>query len=139
MTIKQLSEADIYLIAIYPDKEKDPEDLDASVTGSIRYKKSCQLPAGSKLLIQLRNTSYADAPSPVIAEKEIVDPGSSPVKFELKYDSSDIKARNLYSISGSIYGPSGQLLFINDTVYEVITHGHPNKINLPLIIVKAEC
>ena len=139
MTIKQLSEADIYLIAIYPDKEKDPEDLDASVTGSIRYKKSCQLPAGSKLLIQLRNTSYADAPSPVIAEKEIVDPGSSPVKFELKYDSSDIKARNLYSIAGSIYGPSGQLLFINDTVYEVITHGHPNKINLPLIIVKAEC
>ena len=139
MTMKQLPDGDIYLIAIYPDKEKDPEDLDASVTGNVRYKQSCQLPAGSQLLIQLRNTSHADAPSPLIAEKELVDPGSSPVKFELQYDSSDIKARNLYSIAGSIYGPSGQLLFINDTVYEVITRGHPSKINLPLIIVKADC
>ncbi len=139
MTIKQLQDVDIYLIAIYPDKEKDPADLDASVTGSISYKQSCQLPEGSKLLIQLRDTSYADAPSPLIAEKEIVDPGTSPVKFELKYDSSDIKARNLYSVAGIIYGPSGQLLFINDTTYEVITQGNLSKINLPLIIVKADC
>ena len=127
MTIKQLSGADIYLIAIYPDEEKSPEDLDAAVTGSIRYKKSCQLPEGSKLVIQLRDTGYADAPSPLIAEKEIINPGTSPVKFELKYDSSDIENRNLYSVSGSIYGPGGQLLFINDTIYEVITPGPSDK------------
>ena len=84
MTIDQLDDADIYLIAIYPDEEKTPEELDASVTGSINYKKSCQLPEGSKLVIQLRDTSYADAPSLLIAEKEIVDPGGSSVKFELK-------------------------------------------------------
>ena len=139
MTINQLDGADIYLITIYPDEEKTPEELDASITGSIRYKKSCQLPEGSKLVIQIRDTGYADAPSPLIAEKEIVDPGGSPVKFELKYDSSDIENRNLYSVSGSIYSPDGQLLFINDTIYEVITHGNPSKINLPLIIVKADC
>ena len=139
MTIDQLDDADIYLIAIYPDEEKDPEDLDASITGSISYKKSCQLPEGSKLVIQLRDTGRADAPSPLIAEKEIVDPGTSPVKFEFQYDSSDIEDRDLYGVSGSIYGPGGKLLFINDTVYEVITRGNPTKINLPLIIVKANC
>ena len=139
MTIDQLADADIYLIAIYPDEEKTPEELDASVTGSINYKKSCRLPEGSKLVIQIRDTSYADGPSLLIAEKEIIDPGGSPVKFELKYDSSDIENRNLYSVSGSIYSPDGQLLFINDTVYEVITRGNPSKINLPLIIVKADC
>ena len=133
MKIGQIGGTDVHLIVVYPDEEKSPEELDASINGNIRYKNSCQLPADTKLIIQLRDTGLADAPSPVIAEQEIVDPGRSPVKFELKYDSDDIGARNLYSVSGSIRDPNGKLLFINDTVYEVITRGNPVKINLPLV------
>ena len=135
MNINQIDGADVHLITVYPDEQKLPEDLDASVSGSIRYKKSCQLPAGSKLTIQLRDVSYQDTPSPVIAEQEVVDPGSSPVRFELGYDSDDIEDRNLYSISGQIRDPDGELLFINDTIYEVITRGNPVKLGLPLVAV----
>ena len=133
MKINQIDGTDVHLIVVYPDEEKSPEELDGSISGSIRYKNSCQLPTGSKLTIQIRDVSYQDSPSPLIAEQETANPGSSPFKFELKYDSSDIKARNLYDISGKINAPDGKLLFINDTSYEVITRGNPVKVNLPLI------
>lgn len=134
--IGQINNIDVHLVAVRPDREKTPEELDAAITGNINYQKSCQLPAGSKLTIKLLDASLADAVSPIIAETEIIDPGSSPVKFELKYDSNDINSRNSYSLSGRIDGPDGQLLFINDTIYEVITRGHPTKLNLPLVKVK---
>ncbi len=133
MKIDQIDGVDVHLITIYPDEEKSPEQLDASVSGSIHYGNNCQLPPGTKLTIQIRDVSLQDTPSPLIVEQEIVDPGGSPVKFELKYDSNDIKARNLYSISGRINDPDGKLLLINDTSYEVITNGNPVRVDLPLV------
>ncbi len=135
VNIGQIDGTDVHLISIYPDGEKSPEELDAAISGSIRYQKSCQLPTGSKLTIQIRDVSYQDTPSPLIVEQEIVDPGKSPVEFELRYDSDDIEARNSYGISGAIRDPDGKLLFTNDTAYEVITRGNPVKLSLPLIAV----
>lgn len=135
--LSRVNNLDVYLVAIRPDQEKTPDELDAAVSGTIRYQKSCQLPAGSKLSIRLLgNVNLADAPTPIIAETEIVDPGPSPVEFELKYDSSDIETWVAYSLSGRIEDPGGRLLFVTDTVYEVITRGQPNRINLPLVKVR---
>ena len=139
LSVDELDEIDVHLIVIYPDKIKSDEELDAVLTGSIRYSRKCMLPEGAKLVIQLRDVSYADAPSLLIAEKEILDPGDAPVRFELRYDSSDLEERRLYAISGQIYGPGGSLLFVNDTVYEVITRGNPSRIGLPLVRVGASC
>lgn len=136
MKLGQIDGLDVHLLTIRPDTPKDPEELDAAVTGTVRYQKSCRLPAGSKLVVQIIDSSLADAPSPLVAETEIVDPGQSPVSFEIKYDSSDIVKYNLYSLTGKILDPNGRLLFINDTVYEVITRNHPNRVNLPLVKVK---
>ena len=48
-----------------------------SVSGSIEYGDGAVLPRGSKLSIQLRDVSYADAPSLLIAETIIVNPRSA--------------------------------------------------------------
>ena len=132
--LKNLS---IDLVVINPPKDSTLiEELDASVTGSTTYKRQAKLPQGSKLIVQIRDTGMADAPSDLIAEQVIVNPGKSPVKFEVKYDTDKIEERNLYSMSIRIESPTGQLLFINDTVYEVITRGHPNKVRVPLVSIR---
>ena len=109
------------------------EELDASVKGSITYNRQADLPEGSRLIVQIRDTGRADAPSDLIAEQVIVNPGKSPVQFEVKYDTDKIMDRNLYSLQIRIVGSDDKLLFINDTVYEVITRGHPNQIRVPLV------
>ncbi len=132
--LKNLS---IDLTVVNPPKDSTlTEELDASVTGNITYNRQAELPEDSKLIVQIRDTSLADASSDLIAEQIIINPGKSPVQFEVRYNTDKIKTRNLYSMSIRIEDPGGQLLFINDTVYEVITRGHPNKVRVPLISIR---
>ena len=111
--------------------------FDSAVSGVIVYDNSVALPQGSKLSLQLRDTSYADASSILITEKVIVDPGPSPLSFYLPYKKADIDSRNTYSISARIVDPDGRLLFINDTSYEVITRSKPSKVEMELKIVNS--
>ena len=107
--------------------------LTPSVTGSVDYGQSNVLPRGSKLVIQLRDTTYQDTSSELIAEEVIVNPDQSPVKFKLDYRPADIEEGSLYSMNVSIYDNDGRLIFANDTSFEVITDGNPSKVNIPLI------
>ena len=107
-----------------------------SVTGSIDYGQSTVLPKGSKLVIQLRDTTYQDASSELIAEEVIVNPDQSPVRFKLDYKPADIKEDNLYSVSIHIYSNDGRLLFVNEISFEVITDGNSSKVNIPLVEVQ---
>ncbi len=110
--------------------------LTPSVTGSVDYGQSTVLPQGSKLVIQLRDTTYQDASSELIAEEVIVNPAQSPVKFKLDYKPADIKEDSLYSMNVRIFDNDGRLLFINDTSFEVITDGNPSRLNIPLVEVQ---
>ena len=107
----------------------------ASVTGTIAYPGSAALPPGAELTVRLEDVSRADAPSVTIAERVIANPGQSPIRFEIGYDPADIDDRFDYSIQATItHGDT--LLFINDTVYSVLTWGYPNSVDMVLVSVQ---
>ncbi len=108
----------------------------SSVTGTVTYSERIELTPGATLIVQIRDTSYADASAELIAEQVISDPGQVPIKFEVDYDPDDIDSRNTYSVSARIEESDGRLAFINDTAYDAITGGNPKKVNMVLVLVE---
>ena len=123
-------------IVAKPDGDKHVQ-TNASVTGSVTYRERIALSPDSTVYVQLLDTSYQDAPSTLIAEQVIHNPGQVPIKFKIDYDRDDLDEGNIYSISASITGPDGSLLFINDTAYDVITWGNPSNVDMLLVMVDA--
>lgn len=106
---------------------------DASVTGTVTYRERMALTPGAKLVVELRDVSYADASAPLIARQTIVGPGQVPIRFEVHYSREDIISGNRYSVSAEIIESDGRLAFTNDTVHEVITHGNPDRVDMVLV------
>ena len=111
-------------------------DPNASVTGSVTYRERLGLTPGAALVVELRDVSYADAPAPLIARQTISGPGQVPIKFEVKYNRQDINPRNTYAVSARIVESDGRLAFTNDTAYDVITRGNPDKVDILLVLVE---
>lgn len=109
---------------------------DASVRGTITYRERIALTPDAVVTVQLRDTSYADAASVLIAEQIISSPGQVPIDFELRYVSDEIDDRNTYSISAAITEGDGRMAFTNDTAYDVITRGNPRHVDMTLVIVE---
>ena len=108
----------------------------ASVSGTVTYRERIALTPGATLEVELRDVSYADAPAPLIARQTISGPGQVPIKFKVEYNREDIDSRNRYSVSAQIIESDGRLAFTNDTAYEVITDGNPNKVDMLLVLVQ---
>ena len=108
----------------------------ASVSGTVTYRERLALTEDAKLIVELRDVSYADAAAPLIARQTIDGPGQVPIKFKVEYSRQDIDSRNTYSISARIVESDGRLAFTNDTAYEVITHGNPSKVDMLLVLVQ---
>ena len=108
----------------------------ASVSGTVAYRERLALTAEAMLIVELRDVSYADAAAPLIARQIIHGPGQVPIKFKVEYNRQDIDSRNRYSVSARIVESDGRLAFTNDTAYEVITHGSPNKVDMLLVLVE---
>ena len=108
----------------------------ASVSGTVTYRERLALTEDAKLIVELRDVSYADAAAPLIARQTIDGPGQVPIKFKVEYSRQDIDSRNTYSISARIVESDGRLAFTNDTAYDVITHGNPGKVDMLLVLVQ---
>ena len=108
----------------------------SSVSGTVTYRERIELTPGATLIVQVRDTSYADASAELVAEQVISDPGQVPIKFNVDYDPDDINSRNTYSVSARIEESDGRLAFINDTAYDVITGGHPKWVDMVLVLVE---
>ncbi len=108
----------------------------ASVQGTVTYRERLALTSGASLIIELRDVSYADAAAPLIASQTIEDPGQVPIKFKVEYDRDSIDPGRTYSIQARIMEPPDRLAFINDTAYEVITGGNPNRVDMLLVLVE---
>ena len=111
-------------------------DPTAFVSGTVTYRERLALTPGATLIVELRDVSYADGPAPLIARQTISSPGQVPIKFKVEYNREDIISRNRYSISAKIVESDGRLAFTNDTVYEVITHGNLDKVDMLLALVQ---
>ena len=108
----------------------------ASVSGTVTYRERLALSPGARLVVDLRDVSYADAAAPFIARQTISGPGQVPIRFRIDYNRDDIDSRNTYAISADIIESDGRLAFTNDTAYEVITRGNPNKVDMLLVLVQ---
>ncbi len=109
---------------------------DAAIEGSVTYRERLALTPGARLVVELRDVSLADAAAPLIASRTITNPGQVPIDFRLSYDSADINPRNTYSVRATIFETDGQMAFTNDTAYEVITRGNPDRVDMRLVMVQ---
>ena len=108
----------------------------ASVTGTVTYRERLALTEGASLIVQLQDVSYADASAILIAGQTISNPGQVPTSFKVEYNRDDIDPRNTYAISARIVEADGRLAFTNDTAYDVITGGNPDRVDMLLVLVE---
>ncbi|MCG3729795.1 YbaY family lipoprotein [Vibrio cincinnatiensis] len=116
---------------------QNTENTLASITGTVAYRERIALPEQAVVTISLQDVSLADAPAKVIATQRIETQGKQvPFNFELAYDASKIIDQNRYSVSARIE-MDGQLLFITDMYYGVITDtAHTTQVDLNLVGVR---
>jgi len=107
-----------------------------SVSGTITYRERIPLSPGAVVKISLNDTSYADGPAVLVAAQTITDPGQVPIDFKVRYPRGAINTRSTYSISVRIEEADGRLAFINDTAYDVLTHGNPDRVDMVLVMVE---
>ena len=105
------------------------------VSGTVTYLQRMALTPDATLVVQLRDVSRMDAPTPLIAETRIDSPGQVPIPFEIRYDPQAIDPRLTYSVSARIL-LGDKLLFISDTVVPVITQDNPTK-DVEIVVVPA--
>lgn len=105
------------------------------VSGTVWIRQKIALPPDAVLTVTLSDASLADAPSKVLSQKVTRTEGKqAPFSFALPYNPADIQpnARILLSSAVTL---NGKLMFITDTVQEVINHGG-TKADLTLVPVQ---
>jgi putative lipoprotein len=117
---------------IVKDCQLDKPLNTGSVTGTVSYLQRMALPTNAVIQVQLLDVSLADAPAKVIAEEKInLGQRQVPVPFELKFDPAKIEVKNRYSVSAKIL-VDGQLQFMADQSYGVLTQGKPMHVDVIL-------
>jgi putative lipoprotein len=102
------------------------------VTGTVTYRERIALSPTAVLKVQLVDVSRADAPVVVIGEQLIRSGGKQvPFAFDIAYDATKIEANHSYAVQARIED-DGQLMFINDQRYAVITRRAPVHIEMIL-------
>ncbi|MDE2867748.1 MAG: YbaY family lipoprotein [Chloroflexota bacterium] len=108
-----------------------------TVTGTITFEGDQSIPAGAVLTVELRDVSYQDAPSTLIASQTIPNPQRFPIDFAIRYQPSDIDPRATYGL-GIRVTLNDRLIYINDTAFDVLTRGNPTHgLNVWVIAVDA--
>jgi putative lipoprotein len=114
------------------DQPMHPESATGSVTGTVSYRVRMALPPSALIQVELQDVSLADAPATVVVEQKMtLGERQVPVRFALKFDPSRIDPKHTYSVSARI-STDGQLRFINDQSYPVITRGNPSHVEMML-------
>ena len=100
------------------------------VTGTVTYLQRIALPPNAVIQVQLADVSRADAPANVIAEQTInLGQRQVPVPFSLSVDPAKIDSKHTYSVSARIT-VGGELRFISDQSYPVLTNGKPSHVDV---------
>ena len=120
---------------VTPDAVQDTPAPTVAVTGTVTYGDGVALSAGAILEVELRDVSLQDVASKLIARQIIDNPGPGPVEFEIPYRREEIDPARDYAVSAWIVEAEGRLVFINDTVYSVLTYGNPDRADLVLVAV----
>lgn len=77
------------------------------------------LPIGSRITVQVQDTSIADAEAVLLGEQIITEDASLPAAYAISVDPAAIEETAQITVSARIEDTDGQLLFINDILYPV--------------------
>ncbi|ABP41137.1 hypothetical protein BFI38_10315 [Yersinia pestis subsp. microtus bv. Caucasica] len=107
----------------------------STVHGTVNIRERLALPPDAVVTVTLSDISLADAPSRVIAQKAVRTEGKqAPFTYSLPFNPSDIQPNARVIVSAAITR-NGQLLFITDTIQEVINRGAGTQADLLLVPV----
>lgn len=95
-----------------------------TVTGTITFQGDQSIPDGAVLTVELRDVSYQDAASTLIASQTIRNPERFPIGFTVRYQPNDIDPRATYGLNIRVT-LNDRLIYINDTAFDVLTRGNP--------------
>jgi uncharacterized lipoprotein YbaY/heat shock protein HslJ/uncharacterized lipoprotein NlpE involved in copper resistance len=101
------------------------------VKGTATYRERLALPLEAVFEATLEDVSQADAPANVIGQTRIAQPGNPPIRFEITYDPARINPSHRYTVRARIL-VGGELFFITDQSYPVLTGGQGNEVTLLL-------
>ena len=90
--------------------------------GQVYWEDGGVLPAGSRVTIQINNSSLADD-SEILTQTSYTVEGQQPINFFLEYDASLVDDRMNYSAFIRIDDPDGKLLYVTMTNQPVIIRG----------------
>jgi len=99
-----------------PTVEQQSQKAEQQIlSGKVMYRERIAMPEGATVTVTLEDVSLADAPSKVIAEQHIDDPGQVPVPFTLRYAKDAVVHDHpmAYAVRAEIRGADGQLLWLN--------------------------
>jgi putative lipoprotein len=100
------------LFSLVPEVAQAPRPR--AVSGTVTYRQRIALPRDAVLVVELRDTSRADAPAVVLAERRIpVEGRQVPLPFELPLPSEPMRPGARTTLSARIY-VGDRLAFIND-------------------------
>lgn len=99
----------------------------SEVTGTVVYRQRIALPPEAIMTVQIQDVSLADAPAIVIGELVIDEPGQVPIPYAVEYRYRDVEDSHRYAMQARIEDSEGNLLFINDTSFPVLTQGFPSE------------
>ncbi|SNR64547.1 YbaY family lipoprotein [Hymenobacter mucosus] len=103
-----------------------------SITGTVTYRERMALPASAVVRLQLQDVSRQDVAATVVDSVTIRPNGRQvPLAFTLRYDTARIQENVTYALQARIVA-DGQLLFINDVSYPVVTRGNPKQVQMVL-------
>ena len=97
-----------------------------AVTGTITFNGEPTIPEGAVVTVQLRDVSYQDASSILIASQTIENPERFPIEFSVPYEPDEIDSRATYGLQVRVTSDD-RLIFINDTAFDVLTRGNPSR------------
>ena len=115
-----------------PTSLKPDTPVTSKVTGTITYRERIALSPDAVVEVKLSDVSLMDVAAITIEEQVISNPGQVPIEFEIEYDPDEIDERFTYAIQVRIT-ENGNLLFINDTAYDVITRNNPDHVDMVLV------
>ncbi|CQJ53215.1 YbaY family lipoprotein [Yersinia rohdei] len=106
-----------------------------TVQGTVNIRERIALPPDAVVTVTLSDASLADAPTRIIAQKAVRTEGKqAPFTFVLPFNPAEIQP-NAHIIVSAAITHNGQLMFITDTIQEVINNGAGTQANLLLVPV----
>lgn len=127
--------ATIAVLAVGCAQPKAPRSS-ANLTGTITYRERIALPPTARVELQLVDATDENAPSPLVAERLIDEPGQVPIAFSLTYDPASISANHTYALRVRIRVDQ-DIWFASPFDVRVLTAGNPTQVELQLERVSA--